>query len=36
VATRDTVLFGFGLEQLDSAAARAALVAAIEELMAEP
>ncbi|MDQ4038431.1 MAG: zinc carboxypeptidase, partial [Actinomycetota bacterium] len=34
VATRDTVLFGFGLEQLALPAARAALVRAVEDLMA--
>ena len=35
VATRDTVLFGFGLEQLGTPAAQAALVRAVEDLMAE-
>jgi hypothetical protein len=36
VATRDTVLLGFGLEQLALPAAQAAWVRGIEELMAEP
>lgn len=35
VTTRDTVLFGFGLEQLGTPAAQATLVRAVEELMAE-
>ncbi len=36
VATEDSVLFGFGLEQLSSQAAQEALIEAVEGLMAEP